>query len=163
MPTTVLHDTFVLEREFPVTPDRVFAAFADLETKQRWFGGFDDWTSDGEHTLDFRVGGTEHEAGGPPGGFVSTFDAIYLDIVPDERIIYTYSMTIDAVPLSVSLATVEIAPTAGGARLRITEHGAYFDAADGPAQRVEGTEHLMDKIGAVFAADLAAANGSGAP
>ena len=162
MPSTVLHDTFVLEREYPVGPDRVFAAFADLETKQRWFGGYDDWTSEGEHTLDFRVGGTEHEAGGPPGGFVSTFDAIYLDIVPDERIIYSYSMTIDGVPLSVSLATVEIAPTAAGSRLRLTEHGAYFDTADGPAQRVEGTEHLLDRIGAMFDADLAAANGTGA-
>lgn len=162
MASTVLHDTFVLEREYPVPPARVFTAFADLETKRRWFGGFDDWTSDGEHTLDFRVGGHEHEAGGPPGGFVSTFDATYLDIVPDERIIYSYSMTIDGVPLSVSLATVEIAPTTDGARLRMTEHGAYFDTADGPAQRVHGTEHLLDAIGSMFAADLAAAEGSGA-
>jgi uncharacterized protein YndB with AHSA1/START domain len=162
MPSTVLHDTFVLEREYPVDPDRVFAAFADLETKQRWFGGPDDWTSDGEHTLDFRVGGHEHEAGGPPGGWVSTFDATYLDIVRDERIIYSYSMTIDGVPLSVSLATIEIASASGGSRLRITEHGAYFDTAVGPAQRVEGTEHLLDAIGAMFAADLAATNGTGA-
>jgi hypothetical protein len=39
-------------------------------------------------------------------------------------------MTIDGVPLSVSLATIEIIPTDGGSRLRMTEHGAYFDAAD---------------------------------
>ena len=162
MPSTVLHDTFVLERDYPVTPDRVYAAFADLETKERWFGGPDDWTSDGEHTLDFRVGGHEHEAGGPPGGFVSTFDATYLDIIENERIIYSYSMTIDAVPLSVSLATVELVPVTDGTRLRITEHGAYFDTADGPAQRLEGTEHLMGKIGAMLAEDLAAADGAGA-
>ena len=161
MPSTVLHDTFVLEREYPVAPDRVFAAFADLETKERWFKGFDDWTSDGEHTLDFRVGGHEHEAGGPPGGFVSTFDATYLDIIADERIIYSYSMTIDGVPLSVSLATIEIVPTTDGSRLRMTEHGAFFDTADGPAQRVEGTEHLLDAVGRVLAEDLAAANGAG--
>ena len=162
MPSTVLHDTFILEREYPVTPDRVFDAFADLETKERWFGGFDDWTSDGEHTLDFRVGGHEHEAGGPPGGFVSTFDATYLDIIQDERIIYSYSMTIDGVPLSVSLATIEIRPIATGSRLRMTEHGAYFDTADGPAQRIEGTEHLLNALGRVLAEDLAAANGTGA-
>ena len=162
MPSTVLHDTFVLERDYPVTPDRVYAAFADLDTKKRWFGGPDGWTSDGEHTFDFRVGGHEHEAGGPPGGFVSTFDAIYLDIIPNERIIYSYSMTIDGVPLSVSLATIEILPTADGTRLRITEHGAFFDAADGPAERAEGTEFLMGKIGTMLAEDLAAANGNGA-
>lgn len=151
--TTVLHDTFVLEREYPVAPARVFHAFADLEAKQRWFGGPDEWDS-GEHTLDFRVGGHEHESGGPPGGAVHGFHATYLDIVADARIIYSYSMDLDGTPMSVSLTTVELAATDAGTRLRLTEHGAYFDTSDanwGPAARREGTEDLLDQLGASLA------------
>jgi len=161
MTSPVVHDTFVLEREYPVAPGLVFAAFADRETKGRWFAGGDGWAAIGDHTFDFRVGGREYLAGGGPDRPVTTFDAIYHDIVDDERIIYSYSMTLDGAPLSVSLATIEIAPTAAGARLRMTEHGAFFDGGDGPASRLDGTEHLLDAIGAMLAEDLAATNGSG--
>ena len=53
--------------------------------------GPDEWESS-DHALDFRVGGREHASGGPPGGPVHSFDARYQDIVPDQRIVYTYDM-----------------------------------------------------------------------
>ncbi len=34
---SVTHGTYVIERSFPVKPERVFAAFADPVKKQRWF------------------------------------------------------------------------------------------------------------------------------
>ena len=34
---SVTHTTFVIERTYPVPPARVFAAFADVELKERWF------------------------------------------------------------------------------------------------------------------------------
>jgi uncharacterized protein YndB with AHSA1/START domain len=40
----------------------------------------------GSHELDFRVGGREGLSGGPKGGPVQAFDALYQDIVPDQRI-----------------------------------------------------------------------------
>jgi uncharacterized protein YndB with AHSA1/START domain len=63
-----MHDSSTLERDYPVLPERVFQAFADLATKKRWFANPEDWVSTDEHTLDFRVGGREHESSGPPGG-----------------------------------------------------------------------------------------------
>ncbi len=33
------HDTFVIERNFPQAPERVFNAFADPAAKARWFSG----------------------------------------------------------------------------------------------------------------------------
>jgi uncharacterized protein YndB with AHSA1/START domain len=60
----VVHNTFVLERAYPVAPERVFAAFSDPAKKRRWF------VADGEnhqiesYDMDFRDGGREHYAMG---------------------------------------------------------------------------------------------------
>ena len=85
---SVAHATFVIERTYDAAPARVFNAWADPVAKARWFGPGE--LTKGGHELDFRVGGREINRGGPPGGAVYTFDACYQDIVPDERIVYTY-------------------------------------------------------------------------
>ena len=45
--------------------------------------------------MDFRVGGRERAKGRFDGGVTTTFDAIYHDIVPRMRIVYTYEMHLD--------------------------------------------------------------------
>ena len=56
-----------------------------------------------------------------PGGPIHHYDAIYQDIVPNERIIYGYDMHLDDKRISVSLATVEFKPAGKGTRLTFTE------------------------------------------
>ena len=142
----VIHSTFSVERTYPSAPARVFAAFSDQATKRRWFAEGEGWQVD-EFTLDFRVGGHEVSRfrfkGGPPMGN----DTIYLDIVPDQRIVFAYTMTVGDRRISVSLATVEIAPSGEGARLLYTEQGAYFDGADGTKAREIGCRELLEKLG----------------
>jgi uncharacterized protein YndB with AHSA1/START domain len=148
----VTHDTFVLERTYPVPPARVFAAWADLDQKRAWFHGPDDWPA-GEHALDFRVGGTETAVNGPDGGPKARFSADYVEIRPDERIVTTYTMHQDATLMSVSVATVELEGVDGGTRLTYTEQGAYLETDDegwNPGGRREGTEGLLDALGATF-------------
>ena len=148
-PRPVVHDTFTLERDYPVPPARVFGVFADLATKKRWFAGDEGWVARDEHTLDFRVGGREHESSGPPEGPSHSFDAVYHDIVPDQRIVYSYTLSLDERPISVSLTTIEIFPRSEGSRLRLTEHGAYFEDGE-PAPRRHGTGELLDALGRVL-------------
>ena len=50
------HSTFVIERNYHASPARVFAAWADLNTKGQWFGP----GGEHEHELEFREGGREH-------------------------------------------------------------------------------------------------------
>ena len=115
--------------------------------KARWFVGPDEWTK-GAYQLDFRVGGRERISGGPPGGPVHTYEARYHDIVPDERIVVSYDMYADTTRISVSLGTVEFAPTDAGTRLTYTEQGVYLDGADQPAAREHGTRALFDNLAA---------------
>src|SRR5437867_1822929 len=115
----------------------------------RWFVGPDDWVSS-DHQLDFRVGGREHVSGGPKGGPIHSFDARYQDIVPDQRIIYTYDMHLDDKRISVSLATIELKPSGAGTRLVFTEQGVFLDGYDNSADREHGTVGLLENLDAAL-------------
>jgi uncharacterized protein YndB with AHSA1/START domain len=148
MNRTVTHDTFIIERDYPVAPKLVFNAFADLDAKKQWFG---DAASDpkSRHELDFRVGGRESlRAQAPDGGPVFTFDVLYQDIIDNERIVYSYEMTMDGQRISVSVATIEFLPEADGTHLIVTEQGAFLDGLDKSEMREQGTNELLDLLGA---------------
>jgi uncharacterized protein YndB with AHSA1/START domain len=144
---SVTHATFVVERTYDASPARVFAAWADPAVKARWFADPEE-TGTVEFGLDFRVGGREISRGRSPGGPVYAFDARYQDIVPDQRIVYTYDMHLDEARISVSLATVEFKPAGAGTRLIFTEQGAFLDGLDTPASREQGMGALLDGLGA---------------
>ncbi|MDX6256201.1 MAG: hypothetical protein QOJ11_2535 [Frankiales bacterium] len=140
---TVEHSTFVVERTYNALPARVFAAFADPAKKARWFGPGDDNVV----TLDFQVGGVESMSGDIEGGPSFRYDAVYQDIVADQRIVYTYDMHLDGRRISVSVATIELVPEGERTRLILTEQGAFLDGLDQPALREKGTNDLLDKLG----------------
>jgi uncharacterized protein YndB with AHSA1/START domain len=152
---SVTHSTFVLERIYEAPPARVFAAWADPAIKAQWFGGGPEEWESGEHTLDFRVGGRESSAGRIEGGPSYTYDALYQDIVRDERIVSTYDMTLNGERISVSVATVEFAPEGSGTRLTLTEQGAFLDGLDKVEDREHGTRELLDKLAEVVARETA--------
>ena len=79
-----------------------------------------------------------------------SFDAVYQDIVPGQRIVYTYDMHRDEQRISVSVATIEIEPAGAGTRLTLTEQGVYLDGLDTSAAREHGTNVLMDTLGALM-------------
>ena len=112
---SVVHGAFHLERAYDATAEEVYRALSDEAAKSRWFFGPAGWRLI-ERTMDFRVGGRERVKGGFDGGVTTTFDAVYHDIVPRERIIYTYEMHLDDRKISVSLATLQIKPEGQGRR-----------------------------------------------
>ncbi|QND51313.1 polyketide cyclase [Phyllobacterium sp. 628] len=144
---SVKHDTFVIERNYAATPARVFFALSDKTAKSKWFAGPDEMSA-AKFEMDFRVGGREINRGGPKDGPVYTYDAVYQDIVPDQRIIYTYDMYIDDKRISVSVATLELKPEGTGTKLVLTEQGAFLDGLDDAGQRRGGMEDLLDALGA---------------
>lgn len=143
---SVTHATFAIERDYDASPSRVFNAFADKAAKDRWFAGVEGWEV-AEYGLDFRVGGREIWRGGPPGGPQYRNDTRYQDIVPNERIIWTYEMHVGDQRISVSVATVQLEPRGAGTRLTFTEQGAFLDGLDDPSMREHGTRELLDALG----------------
>jgi uncharacterized protein YndB with AHSA1/START domain len=150
MAPPVVHRTFTVERTYPSPPARVFAAFASPETKRRWFAEGDGFEVD-EFALDFRVGGFERTrfrfVGGAGAPRPMRNDTVYLDIVPDERIVLAYSLTADETRVSASLATVELTAAGGATRLRLTEQASFLDGVDGAATRQRGWGTLLDRLG----------------
>jgi uncharacterized protein YndB with AHSA1/START domain len=138
------HSTFVIERTYDASPQRVFDAWADPAAKAQWFGPSDK----PDYSLELRVGGREHFTAQGPDGARYTFDAVYQDIVPGRRIIHAYDMHREDVRISVSLATIEIEAHGAGARLTLTEHGVYLDGHDTPEQREHGTNAMIDALAA---------------
>jgi len=147
---TVTHATYVIERRYNASVERTFAAFADLATKRRWFMGSRDG---GEFQMDFRVGGREVSRsvipGGPLKGTPLTNETVYQDIVPNDRIVFAYTMTIGDHRMSASLATVQLRPGPGGkgTELTFTDQGAYFERSDGAKMREQGWTQLIDQLG----------------
>jgi uncharacterized protein YndB with AHSA1/START domain len=142
---SVTHATFVIERTYDASPQRVFRAFADPTIKTRWFGGDEAPTS--EYSLEFRIGGHELSRGDMPDGPTFTYEARFEDIVPNQRIVTTYTMDMDKTRISISVATVELEATEAGTHLVYTEQGAFLDGHDTPAQREHGTRELLDALG----------------
>ena len=148
---SVIHDTFVIERTYPASPSRVFAAFASKEAKDAW-GDPDDTVkaepATGTVEFDFRVGGHER-FGNVYQGVSYTYDAFYYDIVPEQRLVYSYEMCAEGVRISVSVATIEFVETDDGTTLTWTEQGAYLDGFDGQdASRLRqgGTSEMLDSL-----------------
>jgi uncharacterized protein YndB with AHSA1/START domain len=147
---SAVHDTFVLDRHFKAGPGRVFHAFADPAAKAKWFGAPAEMKREDEE-FDFREGGRESAVTVFGDGTRFGYYATYTDIVPGERIVYTYEMTMNGRRISVSVATIEVRPAdGGGTDFVLTEQGVYLDGLDNPAQRRHGTEELLNALDASF-------------
>ncbi len=143
---SAVHSSFVLERTYDADPARVFAAFEDPESKNRWFVNGDGWGTD-NYQADFRVGGHETYRGHHEGMTVS-MESRYYDIVPNERIVFAYDMLFDDERISVSLTTIELIPAGTGTRLVFTEHDTFLDGHEVPGPREGGTRGLLESLAA---------------
>ena len=147
---SVIHSTFLIERSYPATTERVFGAFADPARKRRWFaeGGSSDVE---EFEMDFRVGGNERvlyrfKEGTPFPGATYATDSNYQDILPNRRIVLAYSTTFGGRRVSACLATIEFLPTEKGTDLILTHQGAFFEGSDGPEMREAGWRKLLERL-----------------
>ena len=144
-PATI-HDTFVLERHYPLSPEAVFEALADPARKRRWF-------AEGDHPaekfeMDFRIGGAERtlfrlgEDTPFPGTAVVT-EGRYEDIVPGRRVVVSSTMSLGERRISTTLVTIELLANDAGTELILTHQAAFYEGADGPDMRKDGWDKML--------------------
>lgn len=142
MKAEIIFKGFTIERFYPAEIERVFDAHADPTKRRRWSAEGKGFHID-EYSLDFRIGGFERTrfrfGDGPP----MTYDGVYLDIVPLERIVFAYAMTIGGASLSSSLAAVELFAKGDETRLLFTEQTAFTGGSDDSAERRQGSVGLL--------------------
>ncbi len=129
----------------PQARARVFNAFADTASKRRWMvegEGFRVF----EHKMDFRVDGRETSRFAFGDGPEILNEAVYQDIVPDERIVCLLPHGDGRAPMSASLNTIELAPQGSGCLLVLTEQGTYLDGRDDGTGREQGTRSLLEAL-----------------
>lgn len=150
----VIHGTFTVPADLTAPPERVFAAYAEPARRGSWFR----MPGRTHYELDFRVGGREISSGAfaPTGEKTERLEyrAAFHDIVPDERVVFSYDLTVDDVRRWVSLVTVELAPHDGGTRLRHTEHYVFLaytaDGAHDTAHLKGGTRLQLNALAAAL-------------
>ncbi len=142
---SVTHSSFVIERSFPKAPERVFAAFADPAKKRRWFAESDGFAVR-EFEMDFRVGGIEQSRFKMPDGTPLANDTSYHDIVPNQRIVFAYTMSVAGRRISTSLVTIELLPTGRGTDFIYTEQAAFFEGSDGAEIRKAGWSTIFERL-----------------
>jgi uncharacterized protein YndB with AHSA1/START domain len=156
-PPRPVFSTLRLKRRLAHAPAAIFAAFAREDAKRVWFAGSGNDAVRGidHYSLDFRIGGEEHARGvvgaddgdgscGPRHHF--TNDGVIHDIVQDSRIVYSYRMTVNGAPHSISLATLTIEPVKDGAEIELLEHLVFLSGEDEFAGRRMGTEALLANV-----------------
>src|ERR1700754_1451865 len=80
-------DEILITRAFDAPPDLVYKAWTTPELVERWWAGRRGKTTSVE--LDLRVGGRWRYVLTANGGFEVAFNGEYLEIVPEERLVYT--------------------------------------------------------------------------
>lgn len=145
----VIHDSFTIDRSFPHSRERVFAALADPALKERWYA--DETMEPQGSEMDFRVGGIERQSyvlreGSPFPGLALENEGRFEDIVEGERVVVSTSMAFGGRRISTSLLTFELSDEDGGCALRFTHQAVFYEGADGPEMRRGGWETMLDAL-----------------
>lgn len=142
----VHHSTFTLERRFPVPIQQVFEAWGNPEARKRWMA------QGADHSQDFAVGGHETVRGFDREGNALTHKAVYVDIVPNQRILTTSTLHNEDQLSTVSATSVEFHAEEPGTLVVVTEHGIYLPGQEQPEWREQGTAQQLDTLAAELAA-----------
>ena len=146
----VKFDSFEMDESFVCPVQKLFAAFTDPVTKRAWYADSPDAETHEtlQYTLDPQVGGKEvfrlalNDKTPMPGLEIQMIGECVARI-DNALLVYASRMIIQGQVVSITNETFEFAPQGAGARLRLTQQGAYLEGSDGPELRRRGHEKLI--------------------
>ena len=144
--TGITAEGFEIDRDFAASPAEVFKAWSTAEAFAHWFGGKDVEVPLDRLRYEPVVGGTWSATMVLPDGNTIDWAGTFLEIVPDERFVLTMTDR-PAEPTQLAI-TVELAPTAEGTHMRMTQQAPGFS----PEQReatIAGWQTFFDAMAAI--------------
>ena len=129
-----------LSRSFAAPRERVFRAFTAPAQMIKWWGpkGFTVPVC----TLDPRAGGAWRTVMRSPEGKDHTVSGVYREILPPERLVFTWAWEEDGARGHETLVTIELFETAGGTRLELTHE--LFESESARDLHGEGWSSCLD-------------------
>lgn len=141
MPNPTSTAVLRITRTFPASRERVFAAFTEPELLMQWWGppGF----TLPQASVDLRVGGRYRFAMQPPQGNVMYLVGTYREIMPPERLVYTWAW--EGAPAgSETVVTIEFREAEGDTEVVITQEP--FGSEEDRQQHVFGWKGGSDRL-----------------
>ena len=142
--SSVIHDTFVIDKTFDAPPARVFEAYADVRAREQW--GAPGGDAIGYSAADFRVGGGDSFLCGPTADLKYAGTVRYEDIVENTRIVFTETIRADDKTISVSMTTWELLPEGTRTRLIATTQMISFVGSAMVESSRSGTNAALDNL-----------------
>lgn len=136
-----------LSRSFAAPRERVFRAFTAPAQMAKWWGP-KGWTVPA-CTLDARPGGAWKTVMRSPEGRDHTVSGIYREVVPPERLVYTWAWEGDGGRGHETVVTIELSETPGGTRLQLTQE--LFESDNARDRHNEGWSSSLDCLEAALA------------
>ncbi|WP_028478586.1 SRPBCC domain-containing protein [Nocardia sp. CNY236] len=141
---TLTHSTVEVARSYPASPDKIFAAYADVERRASWTA------PDGHEvvyvTSSFDVDGVDDFQCGPVGRAELTGRVRYLDIKEGVRIVYSETISLGSEPLAISLVSWSLDPSDIGTEVTVISQICSFVGDDMIAGTREGLSMALGNL-----------------
>jgi uncharacterized protein YndB with AHSA1/START domain len=144
--TVATKPSLTVERTLSAPPSRVWKAWTQAEALKQWFAPSDAFKVEVAEA-DCRVGGRYRIAMTAPDGEVHDVSGVYREVVPNERLVFSWAWR--TTPERESLVTVTLRPAGTGTALTL-KHEQLFDEGARDHHR-EGWIALLGRLEASFA------------
>jgi uncharacterized protein YndB with AHSA1/START domain len=136
-----------LSRSFQAPREAVFRAFTDPAEMAKWWGpkGFTVPVCE----LDARPGGAWRTCMRDPDGGVYCVGGVYREVVPPQRLVFTWAWEDDGKPGHETLVVIELATRGGGTTLTLTQQ--RFETIEGRDKHAQGWSSSFDCLDAYLA------------
>jgi uncharacterized protein YndB with AHSA1/START domain len=139
--------TVDITKTFATPAANVFSAWSQETAQKTWGDPGPDWQMRFER-FRFTVGESDLCRFGPKDGPVYLNENRYLEIAAERRIVYATLLREGDTLTFAGTVVVTIEPAQGGTRMRLIEHGVYFDGRDRPDDHHEGWRAMLEAMDA---------------
>ena len=143
-PADTTQDTvLILKRTFPVPVAKVYTAWTSAEALRHWLAPADYLVTLSE--ADFRVGGSYRVSMKPPHKDIThTVNGTYREIVPEEKLVFTWQWEDDADDAGETLVTVQFEDNGAETALLLTHE--LFPNAEARDKHAQGWESCLGNL-----------------